>query len=182
VTTWIGFLRAVNLGGTRKVPMSRLVEVCEGLGYTDVWTHANSGNAVFDAAGGRAGIERAMTEALETAVGFEVTTFVRSARELAAAVRLHPFEVKPGDTYFITFLRGAPSASTKKALVAASNDFDTLVVHGREIHWRMRGKSTDTTVPRTAWSGLGEHGSTSRNVNLLEKLVTKLEARAGTRR
>ncbi|MET0714694.1 MAG: hypothetical protein ABWY57_07250, partial [Mycetocola sp.] len=96
--------------------------------------------------------------------------------------RMHPFEVKPGDTYFITFLEGAPSAASKKALVAASNDFDTLVVHGRDVHRRMRGKSTDTTVSRTVWSGLGEHGSTSRNVNLLEKLVAKLEARVGTQR
>ena len=31
--------------------MAKLVEVCESLGYEDVWTHANSGNVVFDAPG-----------------------------------------------------------------------------------------------------------------------------------
>jgi uncharacterized protein (DUF1697 family) len=174
VTTRIAFLRAVNLG-KRKVPMSRLVDVCDGLGYRDVWTHANSGNAVFEATGSRSAIERAMEQALEAAMGFEVTTFVRSATELKRAVQLRPFKLAAGDTYFITFLKNPPSAATARSLESASNDFDTLEVHGRDVHWRMRGKSTDTKLASKTWSQVGEHGSTSRNVNLLEKLVAKLD-------
>jgi uncharacterized protein (DUF1697 family) len=173
--TRVAFLRAVNVG-RRKVSMAKLVEVCESLGYHDVWTHANSGNVVFDTAKARPSIERSMTGALEDAFGFEVTTFVRSAAELRKALDAHPFPVGTGDTYFITFLRTPPSAATKRALEAASNDFDTLVVKGRDVHWRMRGKSTDTTVPRATWGVVGEHGSTSRNVTLLERLSAKIAA------
>jgi len=175
VTTRVAFLRAVNLG-KRRVPMARLVEVCEGLGYDDVWTHANSGNAVFDATGSRPTIERAMEGALESAMGFEVTTFVRTAAELKKAVNRDPFKLVSGDTYFITFLKAAPSAAIRKALEAASNDFDTLVVDGRKVHWRMHGKSTDTTLKSKTWSLIGEHRSTSRNANLLGRLVAKLDA------
>ena len=157
--------------------MAKLTEVCESLGYKDIWTHANSGNAVFDAPGSRSQIERAMTAALERAFGFEVTTFVRSAAELRKALDAHPFPVATGDTYFLTFLRTQPSAPTKRALEAASNDFDTLVVIGRDVHWRMHGKSTDTTVPPATWRLVGEHGSTSRNVNLLERLSAKIRSR-----
>ena len=146
VSTRVAFLRAVNLG-RRKVPMAKVVEVCKSLGDQDVWTHANSGNVVFDAAGLCPATERAMTGALEGAFGFEVTTFVRSAAELRKALDARPFRVAAGDTYFVTFLRTPPSAATKRGLEAASNDFDTLVVTGRDVHWRMRGKSTDTTVP-----------------------------------
>ena len=67
--------------------MAKLVEVCESLGYEDVWTHANSGNVVFDATGSRLAIERAMTGALEAAFGFEVTTFLRSAADSQGARR-----------------------------------------------------------------------------------------------
>ena len=169
----IAFLRAVNLG-KRRVPMTRLVEVCEGLGYDNVWTHANSGNAVFDATGARTTIERAMEDALESAMGFEVTTFVRTAAELKKAVNRNPFKVAAGDTYFVTFLKKPPSATTRKALEAASNDFDTLVVDGRDVHWRMHGKSTDTKLASKTWKLVGEHGSTSRNANLLRTLVAKL--------
>lgn len=174
MSTRVAFLRAVNLG-RRNVPMTRLVEVCESLGYEGVWTYANSGNVVFGAAGSRRAIERALTGALGEAFGFEVTTFVRSAAELRQALDAHPFRVAAGDTYFITFLGTPPPAPTKRALEAASNDFDTLVVMGRDVHWRMRGKSTDTTVPAATWRLVGEHGSTSRNVNLLERLSAKVQ-------
>ncbi len=177
MTTRIGFLRAVNLG-RRRVAMAGLVELCEGLGYDDVWTHANSGNVVFDTGGRRADIEAAMERALASAFGFEVTTFVRTARELATALALDPFPIAAGDTYFVTFLKEAPSAAVRTALEAASNDFDTLVVAGRDVHWRMRGKSTDTTLKKATWDLVGEHASTSRNVNLLRALSEKLETSA----
>lgn len=157
--------------------MAKVIEVCESLGYDDVWTHANSGNVVFDTAGSRQSIEREVAGALEGAFGFEVTTFVRSAAELRKALEVQPFRVAAGDTYFITFLRTPPSAATKRALEAASNDFDTLVVKGRDVHWHMRGKSTDTTVPNATWRLVGEHGSTSRNVNLLGRLSAKIATR-----
>lgn len=155
--------------------MARLGEICTALGYDDVWTYINSGNVVFSAAGSRSSIEHAMASALEDAFGFEVTTFVRTAAELRAVLRVEPFVVGEGDTYFITFLKAPLLAATAKALEAASNDFDTLVVHGRDVHWRMRGKSTDTKVTRATWNLVGANASTSRNMNMLRKLQAKID-------
>jgi len=175
MTTRVGFLRAVNLG-KRTVRMPTLVAVCEALGYGDPWTFVNSGNVVFEATGSRATVERAMEQALEAELGFECTTFVRSAAELRAALAIEPFSMTSGDTYFITFLKDAPPKRTAAALKEASNDFDTLVVHGRDVHWHMRGKSTDTKLKAAVWRQLGEHASTSRNVNMLTKLLAKIDA------
>jgi uncharacterized protein (DUF1697 family) len=173
MTSRIAFLRAVNVG-RRRVAMARVVETLEGLGYDGVWTHANSGNVVFEAAGSRTAVEQAIADALQTAFGFEVTTFVRTATELHKVVGLEPFPVAEGDTYFVTFLKSVPSRSVAKALEEASNDFDTLVVRGRDVHWRMRGRSTETRLTPKAWEPLGRHGSTSRNMNLLRRLDEKL--------
>jgi uncharacterized protein (DUF1697 family) len=175
VTTRIAFLRAVNVG-SRQVRNARLVELFTELGYGDPWTHINSGNVVFEATGSRAAIERTIEDALEAEHGFEVTTFVRSAAELRKALAVDPFRLASGDTYFITFLKAAPPAAVAKQLEAASNDFDTLVVDGREVHWRMRGRSIETTVKKSTWNLLGEHGSTSRNVTMLRKLQAKIDA------
>lgn len=174
MTTRIGFLRAVNVG-KRTVRMAQLAEVCTGLGYTNVWTHINSGNVVFDAPGSRESIERAIGAALEHVVGFEVTTFVRTVAEVSAALQVRPFPVEDGDTYFITFLLAPPPAEVTAALEAASNDFDTLVVVGRDVHWRMRGSSMETTVKASTWNRIGKLGTTSRNVNMLTKLVAKID-------
>jgi uncharacterized protein (DUF1697 family) len=170
----VGFLRAVNLG-KRRVPMGQLKAVCEDLGYADVWTHVNSGNVVFNTTGGRATIENAIEKALEEEFGFECTTFVRSAKELDAVLAVQPFDVKAADTYFVTFLKRAPSASQKRSLEALSNDFDTLAVHGPDVHWLMHGKSTDSKLVGRDWAKvLGPLSSTSRNVTMLTKLVAKI--------
>jgi uncharacterized protein (DUF1697 family) len=175
--TRVAFLRAVNLG-RRRVNMASLVELVRGLGYDDVWTHINSGNVVLEASGSRPALEQRLETALEDDLGFEVTTFVRTVAELRDALALEPFTVAPGDTYFVTFLKDAPSKPNAMALEALSNDFDTLVVKGRDVHWLMHGKSTDTTLTTKAWDRLvGQHRSTSRNTTMLRTLLAKIAAK-----
>ncbi len=175
MTVRIAFLRAVNLG-RRRVPMVRLRAVVDDAFATESRTYVNSGNVVFDAAGGRGAIERALEARLESEFGFAIETFVRTAAELRRIVDADPFRLERGDTYFVTFMRRSATATRKRGLEALSNDFDTLVVRGADVHWRMRGKSTDTRVPKRAWEKvLGADASTSRNVNMLRKLAASLD-------
>jgi uncharacterized protein (DUF1697 family) len=170
----VAFLRAVNVG-TRRVKMPHLVEIVRGLGYDGVWTHINSGNVVFRAAGGRSALERRLEAAFEDELGFEVTTMVRTAAELRRILGREPFPVEAGDTYFVTFLKDRLPTAGARALEARSNDFDTIVVEGRDVHWRMRGRSVETTIPAKVWEDVvGRHRSTSRNTNMLRALVAKL--------
>jgi uncharacterized protein (DUF1697 family) len=176
VTTRVAFFRAVNLG-KRRTPNARLIEIAARLGHEGAWTHVNSGNLVFEAGGGRASLEQAFEHALEAEFGFAVETFVRSAAELRKALALEPFEVGTGDTYFVTFLKDAPTRSQEKELEDLSGSFDTLVVAGRDVHWLMHGKSTDTKIPTRAWEKvIGHHTSTSRNTTMLRKLVDKIDS------
>ena len=174
MTVRVGFLRAVNLG-KRKVEMPRLKKVVEDLGYANVWTYINSGNVVFDATGSRADLEKALEKALEDEFGFECTTFVRTGAELKKTLAAKPFDVAPGDTHFVTFLKKAPGAGAAKELEALSNDYDTLVVQGADVHWRMHGSSIDTRIPGAKWNKiLGPLSTTSRNVKALTKLSAKI--------
>jgi uncharacterized protein (DUF1697 family) len=172
----VAFLRAVNLG-TRTVKMARVVEVMRGLGYDDAWTHIASGNVVFESTAKRSALEAELRAAYEAEFGFEITTFVRTAKELRTALALEPFPVAAGDTYFLTFLLASPSAKERAALEALSNDYDTLVVKGRDVHWRMHGLSSATKIPTRAWEqAIGRHTSTSRNTTMLRKLIAKIDA------
>jgi uncharacterized protein (DUF1697 family) len=177
LATRVAFLRAVNMV-TRRVPNARLVELCAGLGYRDPWTYISSGNVVFDTSGRREGIEAAIERAVEAAVGFEATTFVRSAAELRRLRDHRPFDLRPADTYFVTFLKSRLSPAATRRLEALSNDFDTVVVDasGRDVHWLMHGRSVATTLPKKAWDDVvGEYRSTSRNTTALHKLIDKLD-------
>ena len=47
---YAALLRGINVGGNKKIPMAALRELMQGLGYADVVTHLQSGNAVFSSA------------------------------------------------------------------------------------------------------------------------------------
>jgi len=171
----VAFLRAVNVG-KRTARSVQLTAAVEGLGYEGVWTHINSGNVVFESTGARGALERRLEEAFEAALGFEATTFVRSAVDLRRAVAAKPFVVGAGDTHFVTFLKDRPTGAQSRALEALSNDFDTLVVVDGDAHWLMHGRSVETKVKTKDWDRIvGHHRSTSRNMTMLRTLVAKLD-------
>ena len=173
MSTRLVFLRAVNVG-KRRVSMPRLKELLVEAGYGDAWTYINSGNAVLSTSKAREPLETELEKLFEDAFGFEVTTFVRTLAELESALAVEPFPMEAGDTRFVTFLKDAPTASQPPAIEALSGDFDTLPVKGSDVHWRMRGKSSDSPLTRRDWDKvLGPLSSTSRNTTMLRKLVLK---------
>ena len=49
MASFVALLRAVNVGGTGKLPMTELRGLCERLGFGRVRTYIASGNVVFEA-------------------------------------------------------------------------------------------------------------------------------------
>lgn len=83
----VALLRAVNVGGTAKLPMAQLRELCGELGWRRVETYVQSGNVVFEADAAASELETALEQAVERRFGFSRPVLVRSAaqwRDLAA--------------------------------------------------------------------------------------------------
>ena len=77
-------LRGVNVGRVNRVPMGELRALLEALGYRDVRTLLNSGNAVFSAgSGGTRAHAEGIGRGLFTRLGIDVPVIVKSAREWA---------------------------------------------------------------------------------------------------
>jgi uncharacterized protein (DUF1697 family) len=91
--TFVVLLRGVNVGKAKRVPMAELRAVLSGMGYTDVATLLNSGNAVFRAPGGTSAKHSAdIAVAISTRLKVEVPVIVKSAGELAAIISENPLE------------------------------------------------------------------------------------------
>ncbi|MFE1249594.1 DUF1697 domain-containing protein [Streptomyces sp. NPDC058735] len=107
MTTYAALLRGINAGGSRKVPMADLRELLTGLGYGDVRTYLQSGQAVFS--GGRGDVDALAAEiarALEERFGFGADVIVRDHAYLRAIAEACPYpagELEPRQlhvTYF----------------------------------------------------------------------------------
>jgi len=83
---YIALLRAVNVGGTGKLPMTELKAMCEAAGFKSVQTYIASGNVVFKSAKTEAQVKAALDAALAAYVGKPVGVLVRTAAEMAAVL------------------------------------------------------------------------------------------------
>jgi len=85
--TFVALLRGVNVGKAKRVPMVELRVLLSELGYSNVATLLNSGNAIFRATMGTPGKHAAeISSAIASRLKVEVPVIVKSAKELAAIV------------------------------------------------------------------------------------------------
>src|SRR6185503_15854800 len=88
---YVAFLRGFNVGG-HVVAKDALCKPFTALGLEDVESFIASGNVIFTARSGSAPTwEKRLAERLEKALGYEVATFVRTGKEVAAIAAAKPF-------------------------------------------------------------------------------------------
>jgi uncharacterized protein (DUF1697 family) len=175
VARYVAFLRAINVSG-RRVTMDRLRSIFEDLGLEDVSTYIASGNVLFSSTQRPSALESQIQAKLEDELGYEVATYVRSAAQVHKTAAAKPFpEVSAADTHMVAFLRRKPTPAERKAIEGKSGAKDTLVVDGREVHWRIRGPMMDSELKPKDWAVLGQP-TTTRGMTMLAKLAAKLDA------
>lgn len=167
----IVLIRAVNLGGTGKLPMAEWRELAESLGARDVSTYIASGNMVCTPPKDGDAFDRAMERAIKQRYGFFREVISRSRDEVSAALKAHPFEVIEPKYSYVTFLTGAPTAAAiAKAGLLETGD-DRWQVIGRELHLRYAGGAGRAQLKDAALGrALGVAG-TARNLNTVRKLI-----------
>ncbi len=136
MATYLGFLRAINLGPTRKFPKDAIVAATEAAGFGDVATHINTGNVRFDTTmRSRARIEAALEKAYLADRGFEVPTIVFRTEELCA-IADEAEEIADGHpgTHYVSLLKEEPSAALAREVEALSTERDLARVRGRAVH------------------------------------------------
>ena len=162
--SFVALLRAVNVGGTGKLPMSELKAICETLGFASVRTYIASGNVVFASRKSESAIKRDLEKALAAFAGKPVGVMVRSAAEMAQVAADNPFpKLAPNRTMAI-FLDEKPPKDT---LAAVRGQKDEKIRPGkREIYVHYgEGMGTSKLVIPVARSG------TARNMNTVAKLA-----------
>ena len=127
---FVALLRGVNVGKAKRVPMAELRALLTGLGYTNVATLLNSGNAVFHSVQGTsvkhaAAIASAIMERLEV----QVPVIVKSSAELAGIVSENPLRIETAEharllVAFAQVNTALPSLATIHSLVVAPEKFE----------------------------------------------------------
>ena len=162
MTAYIALLRAVNVGGTGKLPMAELKRMCEAAGFTEVRTYIASGNVVFRSRAKEAAVKAALEQALASYAGKRVGVLVRSAVEMAAVLAANPYPEAPGNRVVAIFLDDAPP----EELGIGGQGHERIGLGTREIYVHYGDGMADSKLKIRA-AGTG----TARNMNTVGKLV-----------
>ena len=161
---FVALLRAVNVGGTGKLPMSDLKSICEALGFDAVRTYIASGNVVFTSRKSEAAIKASLEKQLAAYAGKPVGVLVRSAAEMAQVFSDNPFPKAAPNRTMAVFLDRAPPSDTL-AGVRGQRD-EEIRLGRREIYIRYdQGMGTSKLVIPAARTG------TARNMNTVATLA-----------
>ena len=164
MAAFVALLRAVNVGGTGKLPMTELKAMCEELGFAAVRTYIASGNVVFTSRKSEAAIKSALEQRLHAYAGAPVGVLVRSAAAMAQVAADNPFPKAAPNRTVAIFLDKAPPADALSGIRGQKNE--ELRLGRREIYVHYgEGMGTSKLVIPATKTG------TARNMNTFATLA-----------
>ncbi|MHA6204771.1 DUF1697 domain-containing protein [Dyella soli] len=164
MTAFVALLRAVNVGGTGKLPMSELKAMCEDAGFDDVRTYIASGNVVFSSKKSEAQVRAAIEKRLHAHAGKPVAVHVRTAAEMSAVAAANPFPKAAPNRVIAIFIEAAPPAD---ALASITGCTDEIVKLGRREIYVCYGEGMAHSKLKIPAASAG----TARNMNTVAKLA-----------
>jgi uncharacterized protein (DUF1697 family) len=171
-------LRGINVGANKRVAMADLRQLLSGLGFTDVGTLLQSGNAVFDCRRTKPPVlARRIEGAIRDRFGLEVSCLVRSREEIRAVVDANPLGdvANEGSKLLVVFLSETPDPARLAEHDPVGLAPDRIRLGDRVIYqW-----CPDGILAAPAVGGFAEKylsvTTTGRNWNTLTKLLALLD-------
>ncbi|NYD42715.1 DUF1697 domain-containing protein [Nocardioides panaciterrulae] len=178
MATYIAFLRAINLGATRKFPKDAIRAATEAAGGQRVETYINTGNVRLDSRlRSRERVEEVLEEAYLADRGFPVPTIAFTPEELGAIAEdakrfADEHRDGGGGGHYVSLLKQEPSAEAIAALEERSSAGQVARVGGRAVHLLI---STDYHRATLTNTQVEQHlgVSTNRNLTVVRTLAER---------
>src|SRR5581483_793728 len=134
-TPYVALLRAVNVGGTGKLPMTDLKAMCKEAGFANVETYIASGNVVFESVAAPGSVKSALEAKLRAYAGKPVGVALRTAAEMRTILESNPFPKAPANFTAAIFLDDAPPADAIERAVGAVDEKMRLGLREIYVHY-----------------------------------------------
>ena len=169
---FIALLRAVNVGGTGKLPMSDLRSLCEKAGFRNVRTYIASGNVVAERDGSEAEAKATLEAELGAFAGKPVGLIVRTGAEMSKVVANNPFPDRAASQTVAIFLDLSPPPNVLKDVKGRANEKLRLGAREIYIHYPDGIGRSKLRIPAAS-------NGTARNMNTVAKLAAMAADRGG---
>lgn len=174
----IALLRGINMGGHKKLAMSDLRALAEGLGFANVQTLLQSGNLVFEApAKPRPAVEALIEGALAREHGLKTFALVRTAADWKRIVAANPFSdeaARDPSHLALMLLKNKPSDAALAALKKAIVGREYFAADARSLYAYFPDGFADSKFTTVLIDRTLSTTSTARNWNTVLKIAKAL--------
>ncbi|MGD9501565.1 MAG: DUF1697 domain-containing protein [Methyloceanibacter sp.] len=161
---YVALLRAVNVGGTGKLPMAELKKMCGEAGFSRVQTYIASGNVVFDSTAKPPRVKAELESRLRAYLGKPMGVVVRTATEMAAVLKANPFPYAESKHTYAIFLDARPPRDALEHAVGQADE--RIAIGKREIFVQYA-----SGMGRSKLRIPAAKDGTARNMNTVAKLA-----------
>lgn len=171
MTTWIAFIRGINVGGKNIVRMAALRDALADAGLQNVRTYIQSGNVVFESAARSAKrLAAEIADVVEAASGVATAVQVLSKSKLEAIVARNPYPDAQDNRVHFLFLDAAARAPDLDGLEAALAPSETYVLASDVFYLHAPDGIGRSKLAARAEKLLGVRG-TGRNWRTAKKIL-----------
>lgn len=171
---YAAFLRGINVGGNKKVPMAELKSMLGKMGFKNVKTILASGNVIFDSENNNTTqLGEAIEKKLKEMFGFEVRTLVYDIHDIEKIIALDPFKgikVIEDIRLYVTFLPRKPNSALKIPYQSPDKSFRILKVLDNALFSVLSVKDSHTVDAMKVIEKEFGKDVTTRNWNTILKL------------
>jgi uncharacterized protein (DUF1697 family) len=164
MTKYVALLRAVNVGGTGKLPMRELKSMCESSGFVNPRTYIVSGNVVFESKLSESAVKAKLEQCMAKYAGKPVDVLVRSGLEMTAVLAKNPFKSRAANRTVAIFLDERPPKDAVKTITGQADEEVALGTREMYVHYGVGMGRSKLKIP-SAKRG------TARNMNTVAKLA-----------
>lgn len=167
---YVALLRGINVGGNKKVEMSKLKKAFEDMEYQNVSTYINSGNVIFE--GKDTNISKIEAK-LKKTFDFPIQVLVCDAKTIEKIVQEIPknWQNDKEQKTDILFLREGYDTKKSLSLIESNPRVDTLVYINDAIVWHINRKNYNKSGMNTFIGTELYKNMTARNINTVRKLA-----------
>jgi uncharacterized protein (DUF1697 family) len=177
-TTFLAFLRGINVGGKNIIPMENLREAFASLEFSEVKTYIQSGNVVFiPQTAAKAALKKKIEKMILAKYGLTVPVILRSKTEIQKMIKADPFGKLADDKkikLYVCFLDALPEGEISMPVIIDNEGLELISIKGQDAFVVSRPVDGNYGFPNNIIEKKLKVTSTARNWNTVLKIAQDL--------
>ncbi len=172
MTTYVAFIRGINVGGHNKLPMTDLRQVLKSNGFKNASTYIQSGNVLFESDESVEILEQEFEQLLYENFQLEVQVMIRTQRALQMILEEFPFPLEHIAQSYFVLLKSSPKIENITTANLIELPFDQFAIQSNTLYLFPEQGYGKSKFNLKRFERVLEVKGTARNYKTITKLVS----------